>query len=159
MLTTVVNASNHTKCVSIKNQQYMTQPTLINLHPNEHNQSLGCYKFVVSLDRCLGICNKLNDLSNKLYVLNKAEDLNIIVFNIITGIDESKTLANNISCECKYKFDDRKCNLNQKWITTNINVNVKIWKKLKCAKMIIFGILLHGVVKMANIQKVLLMIQ
>ena len=35
LLTRVVNGSNHTKCVSLKNQQCITRPTLINLHPNE----------------------------------------------------------------------------------------------------------------------------
>ena len=33
---------------------------------------------------------------------------------MITGINGSKTLAKHISCECKCKFDWRKCNLNQK---------------------------------------------
>ena len=31
----IVNASNHTKFVLLSNQKYMTQPTLINLHPTE----------------------------------------------------------------------------------------------------------------------------
>ena len=30
---------------------------------------------------------------------------------MITGINESKTLAKHISCECKCRFDGRKCNL------------------------------------------------
>ena len=30
-------------------------------------------------------------------------------------INESKTLAKHISCECKCKFDGIKCNSNQKW--------------------------------------------
>ena len=34
---------------------------------------------------------------------------------MITGINESRTLAKHISCKCKCKFDDRKCNSNQKW--------------------------------------------
>ena len=29
---------------------------------------------------------------------------------MITGINESKTLTKHISCECKWKFDERKCN-------------------------------------------------
>ena len=33
--TIVVNVSNHTKCLSLGNQQCMTQPNLVNLHPNE----------------------------------------------------------------------------------------------------------------------------
>ena len=30
-----VNESNHTQCVSLINQKFMIQPTLINLLPNE----------------------------------------------------------------------------------------------------------------------------
>ena len=36
LLTSIVNTSNHTKCVSLSNQQCTTQPTLINLQPNEY---------------------------------------------------------------------------------------------------------------------------
>ena len=32
---------------------------------------------------------------------------------MITGINESKTFSNHISCECKCKFDGRKRNSNQ----------------------------------------------
>ena len=52
---------------------------------------------------------------NKVYVPNKAEDLNLSVFYMITGINEMKTLTEHISCEWKCKFDDRKCGSNQKW--------------------------------------------
>ena len=64
------------------------------------------------LDRCVESYNTLNDVSNKVCVLNKKEDLKPSVFNMITGRSESKTLIKHLSCECKYKFDGRKCNLN-----------------------------------------------
>ena len=60
-------------------------------------------------------CNTPNDLSNKLCVPNKTEDLNLSVFDIITGINESKIITKHISRQCKCKFDGRKCNSNQKW--------------------------------------------
>ena len=41
--------------------------------------------------------NTLNDLSNKVCVPNKIEDLNLSVFNMITGINKSKTLTKDIS--------------------------------------------------------------
>ena len=44
LLTSVVNASNHTKCVSLNNDQCMVQPTLINVHPNEYSQGLRYYQ-------------------------------------------------------------------------------------------------------------------
>ena len=93
LLTALVNGSNHTKCMSLSNQKCMTQPTLINIHPKEYSQELRYYLFVVELDRCVGSSNTLNDLSNKICVPNKTEDLILSVFNMISGINESKTLA------------------------------------------------------------------
>ena len=40
LLIGIVNASNHSKCVSLSNQKCMIQPTLINLYPNEYSQEL-----------------------------------------------------------------------------------------------------------------------
>ena len=72
----------------IKLSEMMTQPTSINLHPNEYSREFPYYPFVVPLNRCVGSCNTLNDLSNKECVRNKTEDLNQSVFNMITGINE-----------------------------------------------------------------------
>ena len=65
LLNSIVNASNHTKCVSLSNQKSKIQPTHINLHPNEFNQELQYYTIVVKSDKCVGSCNTLNYLSNK----------------------------------------------------------------------------------------------
>ena len=99
----------------MSNQKYMIQPTLINLYPNEYSQEFHCYPFAVKLDRCVGSCNTLNDLFNKVCIPNKTEDLNLSVFSMITGINESKTLTKHASCECKCRFDGRKCNSDQWW--------------------------------------------
>ena len=87
LLTGLVNRSNHTKCVLLSNQKCMIQPTLINLHPNEYSQEFHYYAFAVKLDRCVRSCNTLNDLSNKLCIPYKTEELNLSVFNTITDIN------------------------------------------------------------------------
>ena len=96
-----------------------------------NSQELHSYPFAVNLDRYVGSCNTLIDLSNKVCVPNKTEVLNLNIFNMITGTNESKTLTKHISYECKFKFDGRKCNSNQKWN------NVKCW--CKCIKHLIYG--------------------
>ena len=93
----------------------MTQHTLINLHPDKYNQEFHYYAFAVKLDRCVGRCNAFNDFSNKECVPNEAEDLNLSVFDLITGINELKARAKHISCECKFTFNGRKCNSDQRW--------------------------------------------
>ena len=50
LLTGLVNGSNHTKRISLSNQKCMTQPTFINLHPNEYSQGFHYYPFMVKLD-------------------------------------------------------------------------------------------------------------
>ena len=56
-------------------------------------------------------------------VPNKAGDLNLIVFSMITRINDSKTLTKDMSCECK--FNGRKWNSDQWW------TNDKCWCKCK----------------------------
>ena len=85
-----VNTADHVKCISLRNQQCMAQPTLINLHPNEYIEGLHCYPFAVNLDRCMGSCNTLSDLSNE------TENLSLSIFNMITRINQSKILIKHM---------------------------------------------------------------
>ena len=97
-----------------QSEMYDFQRILINLHPNDAQELHYC-PFAVKLDICVESCNTLNDLSNKLCVPSKTEDLNLSVFNMISEINELKTLTKHVSWERKCKFDGRKYNLNQKW--------------------------------------------
>ena len=71
----------------------MTQPTLINLHPNCYIQGLSCYPFSVNLDRRIGSCSILNDTSGRICVSNKTEYVPLSALNVITEINESKRLT------------------------------------------------------------------
>ena len=69
----LVKGSNHTKRISLSTQKCMIQPALINLHLNEYSSEFHNYPFVVKLYRCVGSCNIVNDLSNKVCVPNKTK--------------------------------------------------------------------------------------
>ena len=90
----------------------------------------------------------MNDLSNKVCIPNKTEDLNLSMFNMTTRINESKTLTNHISCECKCKFERKKVIQTNCGIMINVDVSVK---NTIYVKRIMLGILLHVIVKMKNI--------
>ena len=66
---------------------------------------------------------------------------------MIAGMNNSKTLTNHISCECKYIYDGKKCNQIIGKITINVNVGVK----KSCMWKILFRILLYVNVKIQNI--------
>ena len=93
----LTSASNRRKSVSLSNQKCMTQSTLVHVHPNEESQEFHYYPFAINLDRCATRFCTLDELSNKVYVPNETEDLNLSMFNVITGINESKILAKHIS--------------------------------------------------------------
>ena len=88
---------NSIKCISLKNQLFITRPTLVDLNPDEYNQGFCWYPFLVSLDRCKGSCNTLDDLSSKIGISNITEDVNVHVFNMKTEKIEPKTIAKDIS--------------------------------------------------------------
>ena len=67
---------------------------LINLHPNEYVQRLIHYPFAVNLNICIEIFNTLNYFSNRVCVPNKTKNLNLELFDMTTGVNESKTLRN-----------------------------------------------------------------
>ena len=110
LMINIVNACNHTRCLSLSNQKSIIQPTLINLHPNEFSQEFRYYPFVVKLVRCVASCTTLNNLSNKVCAPNKTEHLNLSMVNLIAGINESKILTKHVSLEYKCRFDGRKYN-------------------------------------------------
>ena len=80
----------------VKQSEMYDSTYFINLHPNEYSQEFYYYSFAVKLVRCVRSCNAHNDLSNKVFLTNKTEDLNLSVFNMITGINKSKALTRYI---------------------------------------------------------------
>ena len=103
---------------------------------------------MVKLVRCVGSFNTINDFCNEVSISNKTEDLNLSVSNMITGMNESKTLTKHISCECKCKFHGTKCDPNQWWNNDKCQLSVK---NIIYVKQIMSGILVHVFVKNKNI--------
>ena len=48
-----------------------------------------------------------------LFVVKKAKDINVKVFEMIANKNEAKTMTKHISCDCKCKFNSATCNSNQ----------------------------------------------
>ena len=121
----------------------MIRPIFIDVNPVEFNY----YQFMISLHKFNGNCNAVDDLYTKMSVLSETEGIiNIKVFNMITKINEAKTLVKHISCDCKCKFNSTTCNSNQKW---NNKCQYEC-KNVAFAKNIIVVILAHVFVKIVG---------
>ena len=71
------------------------------------------------------------------YVFQIKQDLKLSVFNMITGITESKTLTKNMSCKCKCKLNVTKCNSDQRW--NNDKCRCECRKTHVCAKYYVWS--------------------
>ena len=78
----------------------------------------------VDLDRCVGNSNILNDLSNRVCVPNKTEDLNLSIFNIITGINKSKILTKHENVNASLMLQ------NVTWIKSGILISADVSAKI-----------------------------
>ena len=70
-------------------------------------------------------------------VLNETKGVNVKVFNMITRVNETKTLVKPLLCDCKCKFNKTTCNSNQKWSNEKCQWELK---SIVYAKKIIVGI-------------------
>ena len=145
ILTGLVNRSNHTKCVLLSNQKCIIQPTLVNVHSNEYSQEVHYYTSSVKLDRCVGTCNNLKGLSNKVCISHKTDDLDLNIFNMISDINESKILTKHISYDGKSNLIEQ--NVIQISGGKTIIVDVSVTNIIYVKK----NMFLHVFVKMENI--------
>ena len=117
---------NHTQYISVNNKQCMTQPTLINLHPNEYIQGLHYYLQWIQVD------------AGKVGIL-------LMIYSIECIFQKNR----KFKFKC-FEYDSKNkliININeiyliQLWIVIqikvgiaiNVGVGVKIWKSIMHAK-------------------------
>ena len=75
----------------------MYEKSFLYTNPDELIQWLRHHSLMINLDRCTKIC-----------VPNKTENVDVKVFNMITGINETKTFTKDVSCDWNCKFDSKK---------------------------------------------------
>ena len=74
----------------------------------------------------MGICNTPHDLPNKGCVLNKTEDFNFNIFNLITGTNESKYQENIYHVNVNVNSMVQNVTPIKSGIITNADVSAKI---------------------------------
>ena len=67
---------------------------------------------MISLNKCTGNCNVVFP---KIYVPKETKDINVKIFNMITNKNKANAMTENISYDCKCKFNSVISNSNQIW--------------------------------------------
>ena len=79
-MTVLSNITNALECISMKNQERKVRPETINI--NSNNPIF--YPFSVTVNKCSGNCNDINDPYSRICVPDIVQNLNVKVFNLMS---------------------------------------------------------------------------
>ena len=78
-----------------------------------HRKTTVCLKYFGQ--NCSGSCNNVNDLFAKICVPGIVKDLNVKVFNQMSGTNETRHIKWHEMCKSKCILDVSVCNNKQRW--------------------------------------------
>ena len=79
---------NPLKCVLMNNKECKTRPVIIDINSNEPTYHL----YSIKVNKCSGICNKINDPYTKMCVSNVVKNINIKVLNLMPRTNETRNI-------------------------------------------------------------------
>ena len=109
------------------------------------------FPFSVKTSKCSGSCCKINNPCVKLCVPGVVRNLNVQVFNLMSGTNETRHIEWHETCKCKCRFNSSVCNNKQRWNGDNADVNTKNWLIKVYAIKDLFGILVIVSVNVINL--------
>ena len=89
----VFNSKRPIKCLSLNNQPCKDRPSFF--YTNSDKTLF--YPFTVSINKSGGSCNSINDLYPRVFVSNKEKKMNLKVFNLMSGVNETIFLVQHES--------------------------------------------------------------
>ena len=102
---------NSLNCFSISNQKCKTRPQIVNV--NEDDPEF--FPFSIKTSKCSGSCNNINNPLTTLCVPDVVKNLNVKVFNLVSGTNEARRIEWHERCKYKYRFEHGICNNEQRW--------------------------------------------
>ena len=127
------------KYESLNKRPCQAQPKLVGINSNEPFY----YSFTVDVNNCVGSCSIIDDPYARMCVPNKVKNMNVKVFNLMSGVNETIFLVQRESCKCRLnenvynsKWNHNKCRYECKEING--------WSS--CKKKVACGILVHMIV-------------
>ena len=92
-------------------QECKIRSDLINIHTNESM----FYPYGITINKCKGICNTINNLYAKLCVPDTIKNINVKVFKLMSRTNETRHTEWHKTCKCKCRLDSSGCNNKQRW--------------------------------------------
>ena len=101
---------NSLEFVSINNSECKIRTKIIDINNNEPT----FYPFSISVNKCSGSCNNINDPYAKLRVPNVVKNINVKVFNLMSRSNQTRHIEWHETCKCKCRLNSSVCNNKQR---------------------------------------------
>ena len=101
------------ECVSVVNQKCMPRPKILDV--NEDVGEALIYPYNVSVNKCSGSCDTLDDPMARLCVPNIIKNVNMKVDNFLMRLNETRNVLWHESCKCVCRLNSSVCNNKQIW--------------------------------------------
>ena len=98
-------------CISMINQECKVRPQIVNVNGDDPV----FFTFSIKTSKCSGSCNSINDPLAKLCISDVVKNLNVKVFNLVSGTNETRRIEWHETCKCKCRFNSSVCNNKQRW--------------------------------------------
>ena len=96
------------------------------------------FPFSIKTSKCSGSCNYINNPCAKLCVPDVAKKVNVKLFNLVWGSNETRRIESHETCKCKCRFNSSVCNNNLRWNDDKC--------KCKCKELINKGVCDKGII-------------
>ena len=105
----------------MNNQECKLRPQIVNVNSDDPV----FFPFSNKTSKCSGSRNNINDPHAKICVPDIVKNLNVKVFNLIWGINETRHIEWHEMCKCKCRLDASICNNKNVGMMINASVNAK----------------------------------
>ena len=104
---TIVDLLN---CISMNNQEHKKTPQIVNVNRDDPV----FFPYSIKTSKCSGSCNNTNNPYAKLCVPDVLKNLNVKVFNLVSGTNEKRRIEWHETCKCKCTLQDSVYNNKQR---------------------------------------------
>ena len=88
---------NSLECVSMNYQECKIRSEIINVNTNEPM----FYPYSITINKCKGSCNTINDPYAKICVADTIKKINFKVFNLMSRANKTRHIKWHETCKCK----------------------------------------------------------
>ena len=104
---------NTLECLSLINRECMPRPKILKV-----NEGIGealFYPYNVSVNKCSGSCDTLDNPMSKICAPKIIKNVNMKVYNFLMRLNETRNVLWHQSCKCVCKLISSVCNSKQIW--------------------------------------------